>query len=156
MTSRFATPGATGRVALGKLGARASRALTLCADADRLAADAWAAVGVDDDRLFSLLEQREQTLADLSEHLVALQLERPSADNPLFAASERAVDDADHLITEVCQALTISHRATMSLAVRVAARVDDLRTELASVRRAGSAGIGYASRATPHSVDRIR
>jgi len=136
---------------------RAAReALTLCESVDALARDADASLGVDDDRLFSLLEQREQMLADLVEHVVTLRLERPTADSPLFAATERVVDDADALVTEVCTALTRSHRATMVLALRVSERVKALRAELAAVQRAGSAGIGYATLSVPGHLNNLR
>jgi hypothetical protein len=137
--------------------ARAAEAvLGICATVDTLADDAHASLGVDDDRLFSLLEQREQMLADLSEHVATLRLERPTADSALFAASEKVVEDSDALISEVCVALTRSNRTTMALAVRVQERVEVLRAELESVQRAGSAGIGYAKLpASPH-LDRFR
>ena len=137
--------------------ARAAReALAICDSADVLAREAGDSLGVDDDRLFSLLEQREQMLADLAEHVVTLRLERPTADSPLFAATERAVDDADALVTEVCTALTTSHRATMALAVRVADRAKALRAELAAVQRAGSAGVGYAMLPISRQLDNLR
>ncbi|MES2524664.1 MAG: hypothetical protein V4617_18355 [Gemmatimonadota bacterium] len=147
------------RTALGRREARIQRAqdaLAICAGADTLAVQAVGVVGVDDERLFALLEQREQMLSDLAEHIVALQLERPTADNPLFAASERMVDDADQLISTVCEALTRSHRATMALAMRVEQRVAELRAELASVQRAGSAGLAYTAMGGMHHVDRVR
>jgi hypothetical protein len=136
--------------------AAAREALALCATADAVAAQAADVLGVDDDRLVALLEQREQMLADLAEHIVALKLERPTADNPLFAASERVVDDADQLITTVCEALTASQRTTVALAMRVEERVAELREELASVQRAGSAGVAYMALGTSRHVDRIR
>lgn len=136
--------------------AAARHALTLCASADAAATEAKQVVGVDDDRLFSLLEQRDEMLRDLAEHLVVLRLERPTADSPLFAATERAVDEADALITEVCAALTVSQRVTMELAARVAHRAAEIRTELDAVQRAGSAGIGYAAHASPTIVDSRR
>jgi hypothetical protein len=73
-------------------------ALAICASADAIAREALDVVGQDDDRLFSLLEQRDEMLQDLSEHLVLLRLERPTADSPLYAATERAVDDAEVLL----------------------------------------------------------
>ena len=137
--------------------ARAAQAvLGICATVDALADDAQATLGIDDERLFSLLEQREQMLVDLAEHVVTLRLERPTADSALFAASERVVEDSDALISDVCAALSRSNRATMALAVRVQDRVNVLRAELATVQRAGSASIGYARLpASPH-LDRIR
>lgn len=134
----------------------ARKALAICDSADELARQATASLGVDDDRLFSLLEQREQMLVDLAEQVVTLRLERPTADSPLFAATERVVDDADALVTEVCTALSTSHRATMALAMRVADRASELRSELAAVQRAGSASIGYATTPTPHQLDSFR
>ena len=94
-------------------------AIRICETADALAREARDVVGVDDDRLFSLLEQREHMLADLAEQILTLRLERPTADSPLLAATERMVDDADALVSEVCAVLSASHRATLALAVRV-------------------------------------
>ena len=111
---------------------------------------------MDDDRLFSLLEQREQMLADLAEYLVVLRFERPTADSPMYAASERMVDEADALVTEVCEALTGAHRATMTLAVRVSERAAELRSELAEVQRAANAGMGYSAMVSGSQVDRVR
>lgn len=136
--------------------AAARGALAICASADALAREASDAVGQDDDRLFSLLEQRDQMLQDLSEHLVMLRLERPTADSPLYAATERAVDDADALLTEVSAALSTSHRVTMELAAKVARRTDEIRSELDAVQRASSAGLGYGAAAGVHLVDRLR
>lgn len=134
----------------------ARQALAICASADAAAQEAKGIVGVDDDRLFSLLEQRDEMLRDLAEHLVVLRLERPTADSPLFAATERAVDEADALIADVCAALSCSQRVTMELAARVAHRAAEIRAELDAVQRAGSAGIGYASQASPTVVDSRR
>lgn len=113
-------------------------------------------VGVDDDRLFSLLEQRDEMLSDLAEQLVVLRAERPTADSPLYAATEKAVDEADDLIAEVCAALSVSQRVTMELAARVARRAAEIRSELDAVQRAGSAGVGYATLSNPHLVDSRR
>ncbi len=113
-------------------------------------------MGEDDDRLFSLLEQRDEMLQDLTEHLVMLRLERPTADSPLYAATERAVDDADALLTQVSAALSSSHRVTMELAAKVARRTDEIRAELDAVQRASSAGLGYGAATGPRLVDRLR
>lgn len=134
----------------------AQRARTLCARADAAAQEAKLVIGHDDDRLFSLLEQRDETLRDLAEHLVVLRLERPTADSPLFAATERAVDAADELITEVCAALSVSERVTLELAARVAHRASEIRAELNLVQRAGSAGMGYSAHTAPTVVDSRR
>jgi hypothetical protein len=136
--------------------AAARNALALCASADAAAREAEGVVGVDDHRLFSLLEQRDEILRDLAEHLVVLRMERPTADSPLFAATERAVDEADDLIADVCAALTTSQRVTMELAARVERRSAEIRAELNAVQRAGSARIGYGTPATPHLVDGFR
>ena len=155
MHSAFRTP----RLGRRQDGARenaARQALAICATADAIAREAGAFLDADDDRLFSLLEQREQMLVDLAEHVAALRLERPTADSPLYAASERVIDEADALVTDVCAALHTTQRATMALALRVSARTDLLREELAAVQRAGSAGLGYASLSSPHQLDRLR
>lgn len=131
----------------------AHRALELCARADAAALEARRVVGVDDDRLFSLLEQRDEMLSDLSEQLVVLRLARPTADSALFAAAERAVDEADDLIAELCSALSTSERVTMELAARVAHRASEIRAELQAVQRAGSASVGYGAMARPAIVD---
>ena len=131
-------------------------ALAICASADAMAREALDVVGQDDDRLFSLLEQRDEMLQDLSEHLVMLRLERPTADSPLYAATERAVDDADALLTDVSVALKTSHRVTLELAAKVARRTDEIRRELDAVHRAGNAGIGYGLAAGARVVDRLR
>ena len=136
--------------------AAACGALAICADADALAREAVEAVGQNDDQLFSLLEQRDEMLRDLSEHLVMLRLERPTADSPLYAATERAVDDADALLTQVSAALSMSHRVTMELAAKVARRTEEIRSELDAVQRASSAGLGYGAAVGAHLVDRLR
>lgn len=134
----------------------ARTALALCARADAVAHEADRHIGVDDERLFSLLEQRDELLSDLAEQLVTLRAVRPTADNALFAATERAVDDADAMITEVSAALAVSQRVTMELAARVARRVAELRAELDAVQRAGSASIGYGTLSAPRLVDSRR
>jgi hypothetical protein len=134
----------------------AHSALAICASADEIAREALDVVGQDDDRLFSLLEQRDEMLQDLSEHLVLLRLERPTADSPLYAATERAIDDADALLTDVSVALKTSHRVTMELAAKVARRTDEIRRELDAVHRAGNAGVGYGVAAGTPLVDRRR
>lgn len=136
--------------------AAARGALAICASADALARHAVDVVGQDDDRLFSLLEQRDEMLRDLSEHLVMLRLERPTADSQLYAATERAVDDADALLTDVSAALSTSHRVTMELAAKVARRTGEIRAELDAVQRASSAGLGYSVATGVPLVDRIR
>lgn len=150
------------RTSRGVSRAGASRAdaarevLALCASADAAAREAEQVVGIDDARLFSLLEQRDELLADLAEQLVTLRSVRPTADNALFAATERAVDDADELISEVCDALAVSQRVTMELAARVARRIAEIRVELDTVQRAGSASLGYGAMNAPRLVDSRR
>lgn len=100
-------------------------------------------VGQDDQRLFELLEKRDEILQTLAEHLVSLKLERPTADSAFLASTERAADEADDLVTQVCAAVDQSQRTTMALAARVAARVTELRAELAEVQRAGTAHGAY-------------
>lgn len=134
----------------------ARNALALCSNADAAAREAEGVVGVDDARLFSLLESRDEILRDLSEHLIVLRMERPTADSSLFAATTRIVDDADDLISDVCAALTVSQHVTMDLAAKVARRAAEIREELDAVQRAGCASIGYATRPTPRFVDSIR
>lgn len=134
----------------------ASAALSICEGADAIAKEASAAVGVDDERLFALLEQRERMLKGLAEHIVALKLNRSPADDPLYAASERMVDDADMLVARVCDALSTSERTTVALAMRVAERVSSLRDELAQLQRAGHAGSAYSTLGSSHQVDRLR
>jgi len=134
----------------------ARHALAICASADALAREASVSLDDDDDRMFSLLEQREEMLLDLADHVATLRRERPTADSPLYAASERVIDEADALVTDVCAALHATQRATMMLALRVSARTDLLREELAAVQRAGCAGVGYAALAQPHQLDRMR
>jgi hypothetical protein len=155
----------TGRTPAGKTASSRSRAtrahaaseaLSICQGADGIAQAATAAIGVDDERLFALLEQRERMLAGLAEHIVTLKLNRTSADDPLFAASERVVDDADAVVARVCEALSSSHRTTVALAMRVAERVAVLRDDLANVQRAGNAGSAYAAMSPVHQVDRFR
>lgn len=134
----------------------ARRALALCANADAAAREAESIVGLDDERLFSLLETRDEILRDLAEHLVVLRMEPATADSALFAATARAVDDADDLITDVCAALTTAQHVTVELAARVARHAAEIREELDAVQRAGSARIGYATRPTPRLVDSVR
>lgn len=149
----------TSRVERGVPGARqaaARDALTLCALADQLAREAAEVIGNDDDRLSSLLEQRDKTLQLLSEHLVMLRHERPTADSASYAATEQMVDDADALLTEVSAALSTSHRVTMELAVKVARRTDEIRSELDAVQRASGAELGYGAALGPRVVDQLR
>jgi hypothetical protein len=131
--------------ASGVRGAAARRALTLCVDADAAAQEAERVMGVDDDRLFSLLEQRDEMISDLAEQIAVLRSQRPTADSALYAATERAVDDADDIIADVCAAVSATQRVTMELAARVARRVAELRGELDEVHRAGNASIGYSA-----------
>ena len=145
-----------GRRSLEVRQAAARGALAICAGADALAREAVTVVGQDDDRLFSLLEQRDEMLQGLSEHLVMLRLQRPAADSPLYAATERAVDEADALLMEVSTALSTSHRITMELAAKVGRRTDEIRCELDAVQRASNAGLGYGAATGAHLVDRMR
>ncbi len=123
----------------------ARRALGLCQHADAAAREAERVIGIDDDRLFSLLEQRDEMISDLAEQIAVLRAQRPTADSALYAATERAVDDADDTIADVCAAVSATQRVTMELAARVARRVAELRGELAEVHRAGNATIGYSA-----------
>ncbi len=136
----------------------ARAALALCASADALAreVEVEVATAADDHRLFALLEQREGMLQDLAEQLVVLRLERPTADNPLFAATERVVDDADALVAEVCAAVDTSHRVTMELAAKVGRRAEELRSEIEAVQRASTAGVAYGLASGARLVDSRR
>jgi hypothetical protein len=147
--------GLPGAAARAEARAAAQQALAICAGADRIAGEASEALGTDDERLFSLLEERERMLASLAGPLATLG-PRHAADGLTLAASERAVDDADALVDQVCEALSASQRRTATLAMHVAVRVAELRAELRTVQRAGSAGLGYATFGGPRLVDRVR
>ena len=121
----------------------ARKALDICAAADSMANEALHCAGENDERMFELLERREEILQSLAEHIVSLKLGKYAADSPLFAASERAADEGDELVEGVCAALDVSQKTTMALAARVAARVSELRAELALVQRAGSVQTAY-------------
>lgn len=136
--------------------AAAREALALCARADVLAREAEAAVSTDDHRLLAMLEQRDALLQDLAEQLVVLRLERPAADSPLYAATERMMDDADMLVDELTAALQASQRVTLDLAARVARRSEELRAELDAMQRASVAGQAYGIPAGGQLVDRRR
>ncbi len=126
----------------------AQKALALCARADVLAREASTAAGTDASRVLAILEQRDDMLQDLAEHLVTLRHARPTADSPLLAHSAQMLDEADAVIAEVCSALDRSQRATVELLAKLARRSDELRTELDAVQRAGSAGMTYAREMT--------
>ena len=130
----------------------AQRALMLCEQANAAAYQAERAVGVNDDRLFSLLEQRDEMLSDLAEQMAILREHRPTADSALYAATKRAVDDADDVIADVCAAVSATQRVTVELAARVAKRVAELRSELDEVQRASHATTGYTAMSA-HRVD---
>lgn len=134
----------------------ARQALALCAGADELAREAVEAAQGDDARLLALMEQRDEMLQDLAEHLATLRLERPPADSPVYTYSETVLDEADALIVQVHRALDRSHRVTMDLVGRLARRSDELRAELDAVQRAVTAASGYATDPGPRLVDRFR
>lgn len=136
----------------------ARQALALCASADALAREVEVEVAsaADDHRLFALLEQREVMLQDLAEQLLVLRQERPTADNALFAATERVVDEADALVAEVCAAVDSSHRITVALAAKVGRRAEELRSELDAVQRASTAGVAYGLAGGARVVDSLR
>ncbi len=147
-------PSADSRVERRRAAAR--EALTLCAAADGIARDASVLSTSDEHRLLALLEQRDEIMQDLAEQLVILRHDRPRADSPLFAATERAVDEADSLIADVCSALSASHRTTMDLIARVARRAEEIRAELDAVQRTAHASVGYAVPQSARLVDRVR
>jgi hypothetical protein len=119
----------------------AREALAICEGADRIAERAASLVGVDDERLITLLEERERMLAGLAMHVALL---------------EPGKGGAEPFVQDVRAALSASERTTAALAARVADRIAELQAELATVQRAGSAGVGYAALATTHHVDRVR
>lgn len=121
--------------------AAAREALAICEGADRLAELAEGAVGVDDNRMFSLLDERERMLAGLAGYLAVLEPRAPQAES---------------LVRDLCAALSVSERRNETLAARVVGRIDALREELATVQRAGSAVVGYAPLGTTPHVDRVR
>lgn len=137
-------------------GQAAHRAMALCASADSLAQAASTLSVADEHRLFALLEEREVIMQDLAEQLAVLQNTRPTADSPLFTATERVVDEADALVADVCSALKNSHSVTVHLAGRVAKRVAEIRRELDNVQRASQASAGYGASPNVRLVDRIR
>jgi hypothetical protein len=134
----------------------ARQALAICAGADQLAREAVEAAHGDDARLLALMEQRDEMLQDLAEHLASLRLERPPADSRVFSNSEAVLDEADALIIEVHRALDRSQRVTMDLVGRLARRSDELRAELDAVQRAVTAASGYIGDPAPRLVDRVR
>ena len=124
--------------------AAAREALALCATFDALGQAAEVNFN-DTSRFQELLMQRDEVLAMLNDHLLALRLERPTADGPHYAGAERAADTADDLIIQVRETLEASLAATAVLTERVAQRAAELRQEIAAVNRAGSARNAYAT-----------
>ena len=123
--------------------AAAQQVLALCDTFDELGREALAELGSNDVHLAELLTRRDQVLATLTEHLIALKLDPPAADSALLAGAEQAIDSADDLIMSVCEKLHTSQAATAALAARVARRSDELREEISAVNRAGTAGAAY-------------
>lgn len=136
--------------------AQAARdALTLCETFNSLGHAA--AINFQDSARFSeLLQQRDDVLAELNDHLLVLRLERPSADGPQYAGAERAADTADELIMQVRESLEASLAATAVLTARVAERAGELRQEIAAVNRAGSAQNAYGSNRKSGQFDSLR
>ncbi|MGV3709522.1 MAG: hypothetical protein ACO1Q7_11840 [Gemmatimonas sp.] len=124
--------------------AAAREAFLLCQTFDQLAYDAVSSID-DPERFADLLQQRDDVLAMLNEHLITLRLERPTADGPLYAGAERAADTADELIMQVRESLEASLAATNVLTTRVAERAAELRQEIAAVNRGGTARNAYPS-----------
>jgi hypothetical protein len=133
----------------------AREALELCETFDALGKTA--AVNFNDSARFQeLLAQRDDVLALLNDHLLALRLERPTADGPHYAGAERAADTADDLIIQVRETLEASLAATAVLTSRVAQRAAELRHEIAAVNRAGSAQHAYAAHSHGTHLDSRR
>jgi len=124
--------------------AAARRALALCVTADALALEAADVMDYDEHRLLALLAARDEMLIDLAAELAVLRQAHRTADGPLFAATERAVDEAEAVLDQVAEALDRSNRVTVELTAKVAMRVESLRAELATVQRAGHAGLVYS------------
>ncbi|MEP6764143.1 MAG: hypothetical protein ABJB66_07525 [Gemmatimonadaceae bacterium] len=133
----------------------AREALALCETFNSLGHTA--AINVQDSERFSeLLQQRDDVLAELNDHLLVLRLERPCADGPQYAGAERAADTADDLIMQVRESLEASVSATAVLTARVAERAGELRQEIAAVNRAGSAQSAYGSNRKSGQFDSLR
>ena len=133
----------------------AREALTLCETFNSLG-HAAATNFQDSARFSELLQQRDDVLAELNDHLLVLRLERPSADGPQYAGAERAADTADELIMQVRESLEASVAATAVLTARVAERASELRVEIAAVNRAGSAQNAYGSHRKSGQFDSLR
>jgi hypothetical protein len=142
--------------ALFKHSDAARQALEICAIADSMAQEAMQCVDSNEERLYELIERRDEVLQSLAEHLVSLRLEKHAADSPLIASSERAADEGDELVDAVCAALDVSQRTTMALAARVASRVAELRAELATVQKAGSVQMAYLGQPAVSHLDSRR
>jgi hypothetical protein len=135
--------------------AAAREAAALCRTFDQLAYEA--VVNIDDPTRFAeLLAQRDDVLALLNDHLVVLRVDRPSADGPEFAGAERAADTADDLILEVRESLEASLAATNVLTARVAERAAELREEIATMNRGGTAQLAYVSQQQATLLDSRR
>jgi len=133
----------------------AQAALAICADADRLAREATEAAIHDDERLPRLMEQRDELLGDLAEQLAVIRFSRPAADHPIFAQTERKLDEADRLVDQVMGALATSEKATQELVLALTKRSNELRAEIDAVQRASSASVGYGAASTSQLVDRV-
>ncbi|MCE2901308.1 MAG: hypothetical protein ACK6DP_05685 [Gemmatimonas sp.] len=136
----------------------AREALALCAGADALAREAESVIAsrTNEDRLLAVLERRDELVQDLAEQLALLRFERPRADSPLLADTERLVAAADAVVDEVCAAVSATQRRTLDLAARMARRTEEIRAELDEVQRAVTASVGYGIGSAPHFVDRVR
>ena len=74
--------------ALFKHSDAARQALEICAIADSMAQEAMQCVDSNEERLYELIERRDEVLQSLAEHLVSLRLEKHAADSPLIASIE--------------------------------------------------------------------
>lgn len=74
----------------------------------------------------------EILLSDLAEELAVLMTNRRTADDPLRSLVERTLDDAEEFLAEACEWLPVAPRNVVRMALRVADRVQEVRSLLAS------------------------
>jgi hypothetical protein len=86
-------------------------------------ADSWMSAAV---------THHEILLSDLAEELAVLMTSRRTADDPLRSLVERTLDDAEEFLADACDWLPTAPVQVVRMALRVADRVQEVRTLLAS------------------------
>ena len=142
----------------GDVGGKATAVADTLAVCELIEANAEASIatiGIDEEKLYVLLSEREQLFFRLSQNMSVWQAVTPGAGTQVISGV-RGRKQSEAVKSRIIDALIEAHRSSAKLATRLAERTGALREELSLAGRNGIAHEGYQALELRHRLEQHR